>query len=71
MVVIGHGILRDYSSQVQLNGPITVSEVLDMVGLPEDLRVSTTVIKDGRAVSGREIVGDDDCIYLFIMLDGG
>ena len=71
MVFVGYGILGDYSSEVSLIGPATVSAVMDMIGLPKDLRAAVTVIKNGRAAVDENTVENDDHIHILIMLDGG
>lgn len=70
-VIIGKGVFEPYSGEVPLTGPVRVSELPELIGLPETYHQNMIAVRENRVLSLDESIGNEDEILIFVSVMGG
>ena len=69
--IIGTGVMKPYSRELELQQPILVRELVDMLQMPANLAEELLVVKGHRLLKDEEQIMSGDQIYLFLAVMGG
>lgn len=69
--LIGHNSLKDYTCELAYQGEKTISQMIDRVDIPADLKRIIIPIRDSVALTVDDEIRENDEIHLFMSLIGG
>ena len=69
--LIGHGSLKKYSRDITIDDPKIISEILDEMSIPQEIRDILILIKGSVIIKENNLIENDDEIHLFIAVMGG
>ncbi|OQB24198.1 MAG: hypothetical protein BWY11_01272 [Firmicutes bacterium ADurb.Bin182] len=68
---IGKGPYLEYSSVIKLNEPVRVSEIASLLSLPDSLASSFIAVRNHCAIYEKDLIYDDDVVFLYLAVMGG
>jgi hypothetical protein len=68
---IGNGIFKAYSQVINLEQPLIVNDLGDLLKLPEELSINLIVVRGSRKLDQAELINNDDEINIYFAAMGG
>lgn len=69
--IVGHGILNKFSRELYIDVPLTLKELVKLVGIGEELMKDIVFVRGSIRIDGDELIKDGDEIHLFVAMCGG
>ena len=69
--IIGTGVMKPYSRELELEQPILVRELVDLLQMPANLAEELLVVRGHGLLSNEELIMNGDEIFLYLAVMGG
>lgn len=70
-IIIGHGVLQEYSNQIELKKPESLKTVLNKLVIPESIYDYIIFVRQHEKLEDDSIIYNEDEIHLFMITFGG
>ena len=69
--IIGIGVLKPYSQEVEILEPVPTACLPELMKLPEIYREDIVAVRDGKVLSLDDLMSNIDKILVFVSVMGG